>query len=124
MALLFVGCNGWDIPFITPDEPAEVTSAEVVVVEWEQAVVDGELEDVIDIDYLITNTGTVDIDFSNILFEVTYEDFTKDVYLVWIDGIGAEVGLYERGYLEDVWVGNREVANVDAVEWELASYDL
>lgn len=127
--VLLVGCN-W-LPFFPdpdPVEPVEVLSADVIVVEWVQLDdepdpgVDPVYDAVIDIEYLITNTGTVDIDFSKILFEVTYVDFKKDVYEVWFDGIGVEVGCYESGYLTDVWVGSREVADVEAVEWELASY--
>ena len=123
---LLVGCN-WLEPFLpTPDpvEPAEVLSADVIVVEWEQDLLAVPIADVIDIEYLITNTGTLDIDFSKILFEVTYVDISKDVYTTdWFDGGGVEVGCYESGEVKGVWVGNREVADVVAVDWELASYD-
>lgn len=118
LVLALVGCK-----FITPDtdepvEPVEALSAEVIVIGWEQEM------DEINIDYLITNTGTVNIDFSKILFEVTYKDINKDVYMVWIDGIGVEVGCYESGYITEVWVGFREVIDVVAIDWELASYEL
>lgn len=123
MALL-VGCN-WTLPFFDPDpiEPVEVLSADVIVVEWIQESGDKVYADVIDVEYLITNTGTVDIDFSKILFEVTYVEIDKDIYMVWFDGVGVDVDCYESGYLTEVWVGAREVAEVVAVEWELASYD-
>lgn len=121
---LLVGCDWAPLfPGLGPvePEPVEVLSADVVVTEWEQL---GEYDEEISVVYLMTNTGTVNIDFSKILLEVTYGDLTKDVYTVWIDSIAVEVGCYESGYAQEVWVGNREVVEVVATEWELASYDL
>ena len=117
LALVLVGCIPGITPTPEPEEPIDVLSADVIVIAWEQNL------DEINIDYLITNTGTADIDFSKILFEVTYKDFIKDVYMVWIDGIGVEIGCYESGYLENIWIGDREVIDVVATEWELASYE-
>lgn len=121
--ILLAGC---DLSIFTPDleEPIDVLSADVIVVDWEQLVIDEEYDDEISIEYLITNTGTVDIDFSKILFKIIYGDIDKDEYYVWIDGVAVDVGCYESGYATGVWVGNRKVVDVVPVEWKLASYDL
>ena len=120
LVLALVGCIPGITPTPEPEEPVEVLSADVIVIAWEQQE---PLTDVIIIDYLITNTGTIDIDFSKILFKVIYKDIEKDIYMVWLDGIGVKVGCYESGHITEVWVGKREVADVVAVDWELISYE-
>ncbi len=120
LVLALVGCKFITPPTPDPVEPAEVLSADVIVIHWIES--EKYPEDSIDIEYLITNTGTVDIDFSKILFEVTYEELDRDIYTFWIDGVGVDVDCYKRVYVKDVWVGDREVADVVAIDWELASY--
>jgi hypothetical protein len=111
LILALVGCN-----FITPPTPGpvEVLSAEVIVIKWEQP------DDYVNIDYLITNIGTIDIDFSKVLFEVTYED--EGIYTIWKDGVSIGVDCCEIVSIEDIWVGDKVVSDVVAIDWELASY--
>ena len=111
---LLVGCD-WAplIPGLVPEPVGEMT-AEVEVINW----VPGEGE--ITVNYKITNTGAIDIDYYEILFEVEYvEDSVykpKDIIVE-----GADLGVGETEILELVVEGILDdVAVVKVLDLKLA----
>jgi len=115
MTLIFlVGCE-W-LPIVPePDpiaEPVEILKADVEIINWVQE--EGEVE----ITYEITNTGTVDIAYYKILFEVIYED--GSVYNIWHEKVGIT---FAGAEIVEVIIGvSAEVVRVNIVDTKLTEW--
>ena len=112
---LLVGCD-WAplIPGLGPEEPVDEMTAEVEMINW----IPG--EEIVTVNCEITNTGTVDIDFYEILFEVEYiEDSVYKPKEYYVEGIDLEVGECEilEFDIEDIL---DEVAGVKVLDLKLA----
>lgn len=106
---LFVGCVS-----VTPDivDPVETLSADVEIINWVQGI------DTFTVKYEITNTGTVDIAYYKLKFEVTYVD--DSVYTIWHEKVGIAVGSDE--IVEVIIEVSDEVARVDIVDLKLTEW--
>lgn len=114
---LMVGCD-WAplIPGLGPDpvEPVEEMTAEVEIINW----IPG--EDIVTVNCEITNTGTIDIDFYEILFEVLYvEDSVYKPKEYIAEGVDLEVGEC-RVLVFDIEDILDEVAGVKVLDLKLA----
>lgn len=106
-----VGCD-W-LPFIPePVEPTEVLSADVEIINWVQD------EDEVIVTYEIINTGTVDIAYYKVLFEVTYVD--DSVYTIWHEKVGIDFA--DDEIVEVIIEVSDEVARVDIVDLKLTEW--
>lgn len=115
MVLIFlVGCEWLPIvPEADPVvEPVETLKADVEIINWVQD--EGEIE----LTYEITNTGTVDIAYYKILFEVTYED--GGVYTIWHEKVGISFASAE---IVEVIIGvSDEVVRVNITDLKLTEW--
>jgi len=109
---VLVGCD-W-LPFV-PDTPApiETLSADVEIINWIQD--EGEVVAT----YEITNTGTVDIAYYKIEFEVKYAD--NSVYTIWHEKVG--IAFADSEIVEVIIpvadiIARVDVVNVKLTEWK------
>lgn len=115
MTLIFlVGCE-W-LPIVPePDpiaEPVEILKADVEIINWVQE--EGEVE----ITYEITNTGTVDIAYYKILFEITYGD--GSIYIIWYEKVG--IAFANNEIVEVVIEVSDEVTKIDIADLKLTEW--
>jgi len=111
---VLAGCD-W-LPFV-PDTPApvipvETLSADVEIINWVQD--EGEME----LTYEITNTGTVDIAYYKIQFEITYEDGSS--YITWFEKEG--IAFAGNEIIEIIIPVAEEVTRVDVVDLKLTEW--
>ena len=74
----------------------------------------------VEINYAITNTGTLYIDFYDVYFDVTCE--SGAVYSDWPCGLNVPVGKTYHDFTY-VWVGNNKALIVSISGYELTNYD-
>jgi len=111
---VLAGCD-W-LPFLpdTPEPviPVETLSANVEIINWVQD--EGEME----LTYEITNTGTVDIAYYKIQFEVTYGDGSS--YMIWLEKEG--IVYADSEIVETLIAVSEEVTRVDVVDLKLTEW--
>ena len=115
LVLLFLtfGLNGCSLFNLEPKAEFEINN-------WDQEYYESFDEyGLVEIDYRITNTGTVDIDSYEVWFEVCTKNDT--IFQEWTNGVDIKKGEDDR---ENIYIStdNKPAASVTIVDYELEKY--
>ena len=120
IVLLFISISGCFAPYIAPPPPNPTGSFSVT--EWTQRYSDysEEYSSYVYVYFNVTNTGSCDIDYYKVWFEVTCADGSK--FQDWTNGSGVTPGAYISD-MTMINVAKKQAVSVAVTNYELTTYD-